>query len=178
MNKTTTLDLHAEQFSFSIGHFTVFSATKRERMHGHHYQVKATMTAAINEAGMTFDYAIYKAKLLEICQRLNCYFILPMHCPYLEISEQGDKYHIQFGEETLQFPKNDVLLLPIKNTVIEEFAEWFLQQLLEDKDLLDQYGVEKIVMHVSNSPEQHATASWHKNRHSRESLKKNTVIAE
>ena len=37
--KTTTIGLQKKNMKFSVGHFTIFSATKRERLHRHNFNV-------------------------------------------------------------------------------------------------------------------------------------------
>ena len=37
--RTTTLELYKEEMKFSAGHFTIFSATERENLHGHNFSV-------------------------------------------------------------------------------------------------------------------------------------------
>ena len=41
MTQLTTIELSKEYLKFSAGHFTVFSATERERLHGHNFSVSA-----------------------------------------------------------------------------------------------------------------------------------------
>ena len=41
------IELSKEYLNFSAGHFTIFSATERENLHGHNFQVRGAVTAAI-----------------------------------------------------------------------------------------------------------------------------------
>lgn len=160
MTGQTVLEFTREGFNFSIAHFTIFSETHRERWHGHNYFVSATVRARFNEAGILFDYGLFKNKLRALCDRLDLYFILPQRSPHLHIQELNDYYEVDFNREKMIFLKKDVLLLPIENTTLEEFSRWFLEELLSDRDFIDQYGIDEIIIKVSNGSFQNACLGW------------------
>ncbi len=160
MSRIVTLDFYPEAFGFNIAHFTMFSATERERWHGHNYSVAASITAKINEPGITFNYALFKERLTSLCQQLDCCFILPARSPYLKISENGDHYKVIFNNDEMSFLKKDVLLLPIANTTLEDFSQWFIDQLSEDKAFIETYGIQAMTVKVFNGPAQSARAEW------------------
>lgn len=167
MNKKptlTTLELTKPYLEFSAGHFTIFSATRREKMHGHNFNVHATILAEVQDNGMAFDYVIYKTKLLELCKKLNGFFLLPKHSPYFKIEEQADYYYGHFNQEKIPFPKTDVIILPIRNVTIEELATWFLEQLIQDKSSIEEHLIHGITIKVYSSPGQCASATWEKNK--------------
>lgn len=155
-----TIELFEERFSFSAAHFTIFSETRRERLHGHNYHVHALLTASINEFGITFDYAIYKEKILSLCQQLKSYLLLPGLAEALTIKEQGNYYYVYFNHEEMPFLKQDALILPVRNITIEELAYWFLNQLLEDQATLTACNMHKITLKVSNGLGRYGSASW------------------
>lgn len=154
MKQEKTLKIHRGSLRFAAGHFTIFSKTSREKLHGHNYYVEAEITAAVDEAGITFDYRILKNKLIEICTQLNTYFLLPMHSPYLAISESGDYIEAIFNEKKLFFLKEDVRLLPIRNITLEELSDWFVQEILSDKTFINDHKISKIRIDVYNGLEQ------------------------
>lgn len=160
MSRLVTLDFYPETFSFSAGHFTVFSANERESLHGHNYSVAATLEARIQEPGITFNYLIFKKRLQALCDQLDRHFIVAEKCPYLTISEKGDYYEIVFNQDKIPFLKKDVLLLPIENTTLEDLSRWFVEQLISDKTFLTENAIEKITIKVFNGPEQSAAFSW------------------
>ncbi|HVV67804.1 MAG TPA: 6-carboxytetrahydropterin synthase [Gammaproteobacteria bacterium] len=155
-----TIELFEERFSFSAAHFTIFSETLRERLHGHNYHVHALLTAGINEFGITFDYAIYKEKIFALCQQLKSYLLLPGLASALTIKEQGHYYYVYFNNEEMPFLKQDVLILPVRNITIEELAYWFLNQLIEDQATLTACNIHKITLKVSNGLGRYGSASW------------------
>lgn len=157
--KEKTLTIHRGSLRFAAGHFTIFSKTDREKMHGHNYYVEAEITAAVDEAGITFDYRIIKAKLFEICAQLNTYFLLPLHSPYLAISESEAYVEAIFNGKKLFFLKEDVKLLPIRNVTLEELSDWFVQEMLSDQSFIQSHKISKIRIHVYNGLEQSSCAT-------------------
>ena len=160
MTRMVTLEFYDAPYRFSAGHFTIFSATERERLHGHNYSVSASVRAAIREPGLTFDYTIFKKRLISLCQQVDRYFLLPKHSPYLHIQEEGDYYTVIFNHEKMLFLKCDVLMLPIENTTLEDLAQWFIQEITSDKSFIQAHAISAIDMKVFNGPEQSAGASW------------------
>lgn len=161
MSEITTIELSKEDFEFASGHFTIFSPTVRERLHGHNFHVAAKIdTEIIPDRGMAFDYGVYKNFLRQLCKKLDSYFLLPTNSPYLRIEEEGDYYYAYFHEDKIPFLKKDVLLLPLRNISIEELAKWFVEQLTSDEVSISRYRVVGILIQVFSGPGQSACASW------------------
>jgi 6-pyruvoyltetrahydropterin/6-carboxytetrahydropterin synthase len=166
VNRSGVIELHPSEFSFSAGHFTIFSATEREDLHGHNYSVSVSLQVFLNDNGMAFDYRLYKKKLHALCARLDRRFLLPSQSNYLQIEEKENMYIAHFGEELIPFLKRDVLILPLTNVTIEELSHWFLQELIKDHEEVIRHHVQTISVSVFNGPGQSGTAnlSLHKNK--------------
>lgn len=154
------LTIHKEELCFSAGHFTIFSATEREQLHGHNYMVSVTFNIAIEHNGLSFDYRLYKEKLKKMCGELDRHFLLPSQSPYLQIEENDDYIFALHHQKKIPFLKEDVILLPLTNITIEELAYWFLQQLHQQSDDFAQHAISGIVVKVYNGPGQSAAAKW------------------
>lgn len=159
MKRLATVELHAEEHGFSAGHFTIFSATEREDLHGHNYHVSVSMRVELNDNGMAFDYRIYKNKLRQLCQQLDRRFLLPARSLYLKLEETPDMWIGHFNQERIPFLKRDVLILPVCNITIEELSHWFLNQLTQDKIELQSHGLQHMTVKVFNGPGQSGAAS-------------------
>ena len=160
MGRVAQLDIHKEEFSFSAGHFTIFSATEREQLHGHNYYVSLTFRFDISHNGLSFDYRHYKRKMMMLCDQLDRHFLLPSESPYLTLNDAGDYWHAVFNHKTLPFLKEDVIVLPISNITIEELSHWFLQHLIADKTDLAKHHIHGVTVNVYNGPGQSAGASY------------------
>jgi len=160
MEQLTTIEISKEYLKFSAAHFTVFSATDRERLHGHNFRVSAKVTAPVGANGMCFSYRILKDKLEALCASLDEYLLLSADSPHLEISEAGDDYLVGFNGETMRFLKADTLLLAVRNATVEEYSRYLLERLLEDRELVDGYDIREVGIKVSSGPGQWGSARW------------------
>lgn len=158
--RLTTLELAKEDQKFSVAHFTMFSASERERLHGHNYHVSLTLSAPVSANGMTFNYQIMKHKLRDICRSMNEYTVLPGNSTWLKIKEDKEEIKVAFGNDHFVFPKSDVLILPITNSTVEEFSQYILDKLSEDKMMLDQFQIQSLKVGVASGPGQTGYSEW------------------
>ena len=156
MSEAVTIRLAKENMKFSAAHFTIFNASERERLHGHNFRVEADIEARMLGNGMCFDYGIYKDRIVALCRELNEWTILPTRSPHLRIEQDGDHVHAHFNGERIPFLRGDVLLLPIENATLEEFAAWFLGRLGEDHATLREHRIDAIEVRVFSGPGQSA----------------------
>lgn len=156
----TTIELEKESMTFNAGHTTIFSATNREPLHGHYYQVAVLVDAWVSENGMKFDYRYYKARVTALCQQLNQTFLMPTQSPYLTMSEDDEYYFFKFNHKVMPFLKEDVTLMPLTNITIEELSRWFVEQLTSNPQELNDLAVERIVVKVYSAPGQSASFVW------------------
>ncbi len=156
MDERVTIRLAKQNMKFSAGHFTIFSATERERLHGHNFTVEVDIEARMLGNGMCFDYGLYKDRVVALCRELNEWVILPTRSPHLRIEEDGGHVYAHFDGQRIPFLRGDVLLLPIENATLEEFAWWFLQRLAEDRDALRAHAIDAIEVRVLSGPGQSA----------------------
>jgi 6-pyruvoyltetrahydropterin/6-carboxytetrahydropterin synthase len=154
--KLATLKFYGGNLNFSIGHFTIFSATQRERLHGHNYRLEAAITAPLGEPGITFDYAIFREKLAGLCRKIHSRLLLPAQSPYLTITEEAEHYRVVFDKKYMLFLKEDIILLALRNITIEELSHWFIDQLSLEADFLRAYRIQEITIRVFNGPEHSA----------------------
>ena len=159
MEELTTLYIDKEGHKFSAAHFTIFSATRRERLHGHNYSVSAKIVAPMGDNGFSADYKVYKDRLARLCDRLDEYMLLAGDSPYQEITESGSCYRVTHGDQEMLFLQSDTLILPIRNATVEEFSRYLLQLLLNDSARDD---LREIELCVASGPGQKGCASWQK----------------
>ena len=162
MSRSATVEIHENELNFSAGHFTIFSATEREDLHGHNYHVNAVFQVEINDNGLAFDYRIYKNKLRELCSQLDRRFLLPAKSKFLTIEDNDTMWLAHFNNEKIPFLKRDVVILPICNATIEELSHWFLEQLVTNTEELAKHGIHGMTISVFNGPSQSGSASWKK----------------
>jgi 6-pyruvoyltetrahydropterin/6-carboxytetrahydropterin synthase len=155
----TRIEISKEYLNFSAGHFTIFSATERENLHGHNFRVRCNVTAPVGADGMAFDYVMLKRVLKALCDELDERLLLPERSPHLRIERVDRMVIAWFGQERLTFLERDVLLLPIRNVTIEELAELLLARLRVRPEL-DGRDLRAIELGVSSGDGQWAFSSW------------------
>lgn len=158
-HRLTRIDINKEYLNFSAGHFTLFSATERENLHGHNFQIRCAVTAAVGDDGLAFDYVALKNALKALCERLDERVLLPHNSPYLRIEHVPGMVFAHFADERIPFLARDVLTLPVRNVTIEELAALLLDQLRERPELTAR-DIRAIELGVSSGPGQWAFSSW------------------
>ena len=157
--RRTSIEIAKEDMHFAAAHFTVFSATRRENLHGHNFFVTATLNGPIDDGGLCFDYNIVKSTLRELCASLDEVVLLPTESPYLDIEERDDYVRVAFADERLSFLRRDVKLLAVRNVTVEELAHWFVDQLTASADFA-KLPVDALDLRVSSGPGQWASSAW------------------
>lgn len=157
MGRLATLYIDKESHKFSAAHYTIFSGTDRERLHGHNYSVSAMIVAPMGDNGFAADYNVYKRRIKALCDELDEYMVLPERSPHQTVVEEGENYRVTFNGETLYFLRSDTLVLPIVNATVEEFAHYLLGRMLDASAGED---IAEIQLCVASGPGQKGCASW------------------
>ena len=125
--------LEKESFKFSGTHFTIFSAERAERLHGHNYHVRAEfeVTKISPELGMAFDFNLVKPLIQQLCAQLDEHILLAIRSPFLKIEKSEGQTQVRFADRTYIFPATDVCELPIANVTSEELARWLTAELAQ-----------------------------------------------
>lgn len=159
MEQLTTLYIDKENHKFSAAHYTIFSATDRERLHGHNYSVSARIVAPMGENGFSADYNVYKNRLARLCDALDEYMLLAGESPYQQVEEYGACFRVSYAGQEMLFLQSDTLVLPIRNATVEEFSRYLLQRLVADSEGDD---LREIELCVASGPGQKGCSIWRK----------------
>ncbi len=157
--RRATIELGKEDMHFSAAHFTVFSAARRENLHGHNFFVEATIAGPIDAGGLCFDYNRIKSRLRALCDSLDETLLLPADSPHLDIDDGGEYVTVAFADERLPFLRRDVKLLAVRNITVEELAHWFVAELAGSGEL-SRLPIDSLQVRVSSGPGQWAAATW------------------
>lgn len=162
--KLSTIELCKENMKFSVGHFTIFSSTDRENLHGHNYNVSLALTTEVDEAmGLSFDYRYYKNLAYDLCREINQTTLIPQTSQHLQIDQDDDYLYVTFNGEKMIFLHRDATLIKMPNITVEELSAWFVRRLTEDAERLKNHRVHKIFVKVFSAPGQSGSAHWEKN---------------
>lgn len=157
MERLATLYIDKEAHKFSAAHYTIFSATERERLHGHNFSVSAMIAAPMGDNGFAADYNVYKRRIKALCEELDEYLVLPANSPHQRIEEDGDCYRVTFNGQAMRFLRSETRVLPIVNSTVEEFAHYLLRRLLEASA---GEALAEVQVCVASGPGQKGCARW------------------
>jgi 6-pyruvoyltetrahydropterin/6-carboxytetrahydropterin synthase len=159
MEELTTLYIDKESHKFSAAHFTIFSATERERLHGHNYSVSAMIVATMGDNGFSADYNVYKNRIAALCYQLDEYMLLAGQSPFSQIEDAGENHRVIHAGDSMLFLKSDTQILPIRNATVEEFSRYMLSLLMEASDGDD---LREVQLCVASGPGQRGCTTWRK----------------
>lgn len=157
--KLGRIEIAKQALNFSAAHFTIFSATEREDLHGHNFQVECDLVSPIDNNGLIFDYAVIKGVMKILCDELDEKTILPERSPHLQLSREADYIVALYADERILFLPRDVVLLPISNASVEELSHYFLDRMLNHEDIRGE-DIREMTVRVSSSPGQNGAATW------------------
>jgi len=159
MGELTTSYIDKESHKFSAAHYTIFTATERERLHGHNYSVSAKIVAPMGDNGFSADYNVYKTRIASLCDAWDEYTLLAGNSPYQTIEETGGRFRVSYADQVMEFLCTDTQVLPIRNATVEEFSRYMLELLIRDSAGDDLHEVQ---LCVASGPGQKACAIWKK----------------
>ena len=154
-----TIEIEKEYLNFSAGHFTLFSATVRENLHGHNWRVGCEITTPVGDGGLCFDYNLIKKHLMAICDELDERVLLPAASPWLRVETGDDMVIAHYADERIPFLPRDVLVLDVRNVTVEELAGWFIDRLLAEPEIARE-DIHRLKIRVSSGTHQWAAREW------------------
>lgn len=127
--------LQKEDFKFSAAHFTVFSPSKAEPLHGHNYRVKLEIAGEeLDGAGFLVEFHELKRHVRLACAELDERTLIPTANPFIECREEEGHVLVDFAQRRYRFPREEVLLLPVENATVELFARFLWDRLAPHLD--------------------------------------------
>jgi 6-pyruvoyltetrahydropterin/6-carboxytetrahydropterin synthase len=125
-----TLRFAKADFKFSVAHFTLFSASEAEPLHGHNYRVRVEVSgAATDERGLLAASDTIKRQVRALCAGLDDRVLIPARSPLLRIEEKAGAVEVDFAARSYRFPAGEVALLPLVNVTMELLARMLWERL-------------------------------------------------
>lgn len=135
------MKVEVKGLKFSSAHFVV-GHPKCERLHGHDYYVDVLVEGQLDEKGMLVDFGMVKQVIKPILDMLDHKIIIPKGNTKLELhnlDDNGvDSIFIVLELDMVTYPKklfltkDEVCLLPIKNSTAELIGEWMYGVMKEE----------------------------------------------
>lgn len=170
---STSLHLYKQNFKFSAAHFLIFDAQNAEKLHGHNYQVKVDIDfgerafgglsgsdaggaggSSLADSGFLIDFNVLKKFIHARLQEWDEMVLLPARHPEMKTEIKGSVLEVKFRDRFYAFPKNEVHLLPMTNTSVEQLSRQLAQEFF---DKFKSYGVRKLTVYVEETAGQGAS---------------------
>lgn len=130
-----TLRLAKGDFKFSAAHFTLFSPTEAEPLHGHNYRVLVEVGGdRLDDLGLLIETGILKRRIRELLAGLDDRVLLPERSSLLTLTIEGGAVDCRYADRAYRFPEREVVLLPLVNVTMELLARLVWRRLAEDLD--------------------------------------------
>ncbi len=157
MELNYSIKVYKQYFNFASSHFLIFDDGSREPLHGHNYRVMIKGEASELIGDMVFDFLDIKPIVRQVCDSLDHKLLLPKENKHIQILDEITNYKVVTPDESVfSFPKQDVLLLPIKNTSAERLAMYIAEQVSQiTKEKFD-YQFKSLEIEVEETPGQSA----------------------
>ncbi len=140
---TWAIKLDKEYFKFSCAHFLIFPDGSKERLHGHNYHVSVEIEGELTEQGLVIDFLDAKPVIRELCDSLDEHWLVPSEHPELQIKHLDDGHStIEYRDCRYLVPTDEILLLPINNSSVENLATWFGNNL--HSRLVERFGATQV----------------------------------
>lgn len=151
-----TLHLHKQNFKFSSAHFLIFDARSAEKLHGHNYQVRVDLECppADPAQGYFVDFNVFKRFIKSRLDAWDERVLLPEKQPEMSFKTQGPSLEVRFRERFYVFPANEVVLLPVTNTSVEQLSKLLADEFTAE---FQKYGVTAVAVTVEETAGQGAT---------------------
>ncbi len=127
-----------------------------EGQHGHNYQLSVEFRGRLNEDSLVIDFRAVKDILKTIKNTLNHRSLVPLQNSHLTVESGEKSTRIRFGDERLELPTRDVVLLDVANVTSEMLALHVFQSI--QRELADEEleRLETLSVEVVESPGQSA----------------------
>ncbi|MHA1115927.1 MAG: 6-pyruvoyl trahydropterin synthase family protein [Candidatus Heimdallarchaeaceae archaeon] len=154
------LFLSREYFIFSCSHI-VIGESFFEKLHGHNYTVQVNIVGQQSKDNMVVNFYDIKRIVQPVVDSLDHHLILPRYNKHLEIIETDKQVIIKVPrlDKEYEIPKEDVKILPIENTTVEELSRYFTELLIKEKEF-NEKNIKSLKVSVCEDDGQGVTYIW------------------
>lgn len=155
----TTLHLYKQNFKFSSAHFLIFDEKNAEKLHGHNYQVSVEIqgppdSGNLDGKGFYIDFNVFKKAIKARLDLWDEMVLLPAKQPEMKIQKKNNSLEVTFRDRFYVFPENEVCLLPVTNTSVEQLSRLLAEEFFQ---IFKVHQIRQIKVMVEETPGQGAS---------------------
>lgn len=102
-------------------------------LHGHNYRVRVRFGLPSDESfeklGYHIDFTFFKKFIKAVCDEWDEHILLPALHPDIKATTQGKSLEVLFRDRRYVFPKNEVHMLPVTNTSVEQLSRLLAEKI-------------------------------------------------
>lgn len=114
---------------FAASHFLAGHPTCGH-LHGHNYRVEIVCEGEPDDRGMVADFHDIRAAAAAVLDEVDHRTLLPGENDEVNVTVEGDEVRVT-GCKALVLPREDVVVLPVRNTTCEELVAWLHGRMTE-----------------------------------------------
>jgi 6-pyruvoyltetrahydropterin/6-carboxytetrahydropterin synthase len=119
------------KFKISSAHFVV-AKDYQEAIHGHNFEISLEITANnLDESSMVIDFFDLEPLLKQTVDELDHRTLVPALNPELQVKQAKESVEIHYRGKFYSLPAEDVVILPLMNGTVEEFARYLAEKVKE-----------------------------------------------
>lgn len=132
----TALHLYKQNFKFSSAHFLIFDDKRAEKLHGHNYQVRVDLGVSdevdFKAKGFFIDFNEFKKFIKARLDTWDEMVLLPAKHPEMKVTRKSPSLEVRFRDRFYVFPENEVHLLPVTNTSVEQLSRILAEEFFAE----------------------------------------------
>lgn len=136
---------------FSAAHFITFNGNICERLHGHNWRTAVEVSGPLDENEYVFDFIALRDALQAIVNELDHRVLLPMQHDQIRVIQTERETEAVFEDRRWVFPREDCLLLPVRNTTAEAIAQWIGERLIKDLAARSKHNLDCLQVEVEEN---------------------------
>ncbi|MDP7062082.1 MAG: 6-carboxytetrahydropterin synthase [Planctomycetota bacterium] len=150
------IQIDKEYLKYSCAHFLIFPDGSAERLHGHNYRVYVEVGGPLSEFGLVLDFQKTKPLIRDLVDALDEHWLIPGEHHELTWNQRDDGVvEVRYRERYYAAPKEDVIVLPINNTSVENMAAWLGRQLYKSLgEHFPEAQIDQMMLAVEENPGQ------------------------
>ena len=121
-HESRSIAIEKDYLKLSAAHFMIFPDGSAERLHGHNYKVYVDLHTELDAHGLVVNFKEIKPLVRDLCDELDEHLLLPGEHPVLTAVRVGGEYEIRYRERRYVVPAEEVIVLPIGNYHIYDYA--------------------------------------------------------
>jgi 6-pyruvoyltetrahydropterin/6-carboxytetrahydropterin synthase len=129
---TYRLHVVTEPDRLYFAHMTVYPGGRKERLHGHNFQIFLDVELADGTFAKMVDLDVFRNALAEICAAWKERLLLPAASMHFEVvRDDGVEIDFRLCGKRYVVPRDEVVLVPIDNVSVEGLAEHVARRIAE-----------------------------------------------